>query len=89
MEERKVAEAKTGQETIPETVSHLQLVKDFWARYGNIGPPAKSAIPRLEKMFPEADCMDGVATSANGIRYALKRMGVKPSPPPGCIPRAA
>lgn len=56
---------------------------------GNIGPAAKSSIPRLEKMLPAADCMDGVATSANGIRYALKRMGVKPAPPPGCTPRAA
>jgi hypothetical protein len=51
---------------------------------GNIGPAAKSAVPELEKLLPQADCVNGVITSADGIRYALTRMGVKPAPPRDC-----
>jgi hypothetical protein len=51
---------------------------------GNLGPAAKSAAPKLEEMLPEADCINGVITSARGIRYALLRMGIKPPPPPKC-----
>jgi hypothetical protein len=47
MENGKVVEAKTGQETIPETVSHQQLVTDFWARYGESLPLPASA-PKAE-----------------------------------------
>ncbi len=58
----------------------------FWiaTALGDIGPPAKAAIPKLEKLLPEADCLNGAITSASGIRYALLRMGVKPPPPPKC-----
>lgn len=55
---------------------------------GNIGPAAKAAIPKLERMLPTADCINGAITSASGIRYALIRMGVKPPPPPECEPIA-
>ena len=51
---------------------------------GNIGPAAKSAVPKLEKMLPTADCIDGEITSAGGIRDALIQMGVKPGAPPNC-----
>jgi hypothetical protein len=43
MQERKVVEAKTGQETIPEIVSYRQLVTDFGARYGDSNPKALPA----------------------------------------------
>ena len=45
---------------------------------GNIGSPAKSAIPKLEKVLPTVDCMNGPITGAGGIRYALLKLGVKP-----------
>lgn len=51
---------------------------------GNLGPAAKAAIPKLEEMLPNADCIDGAITSASGIRYALIKMGIKPPPPPKC-----
>ncbi|MGH9559932.1 MAG: hypothetical protein ACRD3S_00635, partial [Terracidiphilus sp.] len=63
----------------------------YWVAWslGDIGPVAKAAIPKLEKMLPEAECMDGVITSASGIRHALFKMGVKPTPRPlNCLPVA-
>jgi len=56
---------------------------------GNLGPVAKAAVPKLEKMLPEADCINGAITSASGIRYALFKMGIKPPPPPKCNGRIA
>jgi len=52
---------------------------------GNLGSAAKAAVPKLEKMLPEADCINGTITSASGIRYALIKMGIKPPPPPKCV----
>lgn len=51
---------------------------------GNIGRPAKAAVPKLQEMLPKADCISGAITSASGIRYALIKMGVKPQPAPKC-----
>jgi len=50
------------------------------AALGNL--KAKSAIPKLLSLLPAADCLEGVLTSARSIRFALKRMGVKPPPAP-------
>jgi hypothetical protein len=50
---------------------------------GNLGPYAKTAIPDLKQLLPEADCVVGDITSADAIRYALARMGTTP-PRPGC-----
>jgi hypothetical protein len=91
---KKLSKKEISEPLVVEITSLLDCPDDSVQYYvamalGNIGRPAKSAIPRLEKMLPAADCMDGVATSANGIRYALERMGVKPPPRPGCMPRAA
>lgn len=55
---------------------------------GNLGPIAKSAVPKLQEMLPAADCINGAITSASGIRYALIKMGIKPPPPPKCRPIA-
>ena len=49
---------------------------------GHIGPSGKRAIPKLLAMLPEAEKTNGTITSADGIRFALIKMGVKP-PPPG------
>jgi len=48
MQSRKVVEAKTGQETIPEVVSQKQLVQDFWKRYGTSNPRPATAPPITE-----------------------------------------
>ena len=56
---------------------------------GNLGPAAKAAAPKLQEMLPKADCINGVITSASGIRYALIKMGIKPPPPPKCEGRIA
>jgi hypothetical protein len=50
------------------------------ATLGNL--KAKAAIPKLLALLPAADCLEGVLTSARSIRFALKRMGVKPPPAP-------
>jgi hypothetical protein len=83
----------SGKEVTETLVTDLASLLDspddsvrFWIAIalGNIGPAAKSAVPKLEKMLPEADCINGAITSASGIRYALVKMGVKPPPPPKC-----
>lgn len=85
---------KIGKKEITESlVSDLTSLLDspddsvrYWVAtaLGNIGPAAKTSVPKLEKLLPEADCLNGAITSASGIRYALTRMGVKPPPPPKC-----
>jgi HEAT repeat protein len=78
---------------IADLISLLDSPDDsvrFWVAtaLGNLGPCAKAAIPQLEALLPKADCLDGAITSASGIRYALKQMGVKPPPRPNCTPIA-
>jgi hypothetical protein len=77
-------------EAIVTDMASLLDSRDDSVRYwvatalGNIGPAAESAIPKLEKLLPVADCTSGAITSASGIRYALNKMGVKTPPPPKC-----
>jgi HEAT repeat protein len=58
----------------------------YWAAValGHLGSAAKAAAPKLERMLPDADCINGAITSASGIRYALISMGIKPPPAPKC-----
>lgn len=82
--------SKEVTETLVTDLTSLLDSPDDSVRYwmatalGNIGPAARSAVPKLEKMLPEADCINGAITSAGGIRYALVKMGVKPPPPSKC-----
>ncbi len=79
----KSAGVKHFPEKLVTDITSLLDSSDDTVRYwvataiGNIGPDAKSAIPRLKKMLPAADCINGAITSASGIRYALTRLGVK------------
>lgn len=80
-----------SEQTISDLISLLDSPDDsvrFWvaAALGNLGQLAKAAIPKLQELLPNADCLDGTITSASGIRYALKQMGVTPPPPPNCTP---
>lgn len=55
---------------------------------GNLGPRAKSVVPKLLETLRKVDCLNGALTSADAIRDALKRIGVtpppRPPPRPGC-----
>ena len=87
---RKIPAKEVTQSLVIDIMSLLDSSDDsvrYWVAraLGNIGPSAKAAIPKLEELLPEADCMNGSITSASGIRYALIRMGVKPPPPPKCV----
>jgi hypothetical protein len=80
---------KVDDTTLAEMVSLLETKEDSvraWvaASLGHLGPRAKVAVPRLLKLLPEADCLQGSLTSAPFIRVALKRMGKTPPPPPNC-----
>lgn len=77
------------EQTIQDLISLLDSPDDsvrFWVAgaLGNLGPSAKAAIPKLEKLLPEADCINGVITSAGAIRHALTQLGATPPPPPKC-----
>jgi HEAT repeats len=86
---KKISAKEATEKLVIDVMSLLDSSDDsvrFWVAraLGNLGPIAKAAIPKLEEMLPKADCMNGAITSANGIRYALIQMGVKPPPPPKC-----
>jgi len=86
---QKISSKEVTEALVTNLTSLLDSPDDsvrYWVAtaLGNIGPAAKSAVPKLEKMLPEADCINGAITSASGIRYALIKMGVKPPPPPKC-----
>jgi hypothetical protein len=74
-------------QTVGDMVSLLDDPDDavrLWVAgaLGHLGRRAKVAAPKLLALLPEADCLQGDLTSAAAIRPALKRMGVKPPPPP-------
>lgn len=80
---------KVDDSTLTEMLSLLETEEDSvraWvaASLGHVGPRAKVAVPRLLKLLPEVDCLQGSLTSAPFIRVALKRMGEIPPPPPNC-----
>ena len=86
---RKISSKEVTETLVTDLTSLLDSPDDsvrYWVAWalGNLGPAAKAAVPKLEEMLPEADCLNGVITSASGIRYALVKMGIKEPPPPKC-----
>lgn len=74
---------------VEDLVSLLAIPNDairFWvaAALGHLGPRARKAIPALEALLPDVDCLMGSVTSASSIRIALEQMGVTP-PPHKCV----
>jgi hypothetical protein len=72
--------------TIADIISLLDLPEArFWVAIclGNLKSRAKIAAPRLIKLLAEEDCKYEAVSTADGIRIALTRIGVKP-PPPNC-----
>ncbi|MGH2509585.1 MAG: hypothetical protein ACRDHZ_19585 [Ktedonobacteraceae bacterium] len=87
---KKVDPKKVDIRTLRDLESLLDSDNDltrYWGAVaiGNLGPHAKVAVPKLLKTLSKVDCLNGVITSADGIRYALKRIGVKPPPQPKCV----
>lgn len=91
---RKMADHGVTEGFVTSLVALLDAPDDsvrFWVAtaLGNLGLSAKAAIPKLQKLLPDADCLNGAITSASAIRWALTRMGVTPPPRPKCQPIAA
>jgi PBS lyase HEAT-like repeat len=87
---RKIDAKKVDDRTIADLVSLLDTSDDsvrYWVArcLGNLGPRGKTAIPKLQRLLAEVDCLQGSKTSASGIRFALTQMGVTPSPT-ACAP---
>jgi hypothetical protein len=87
---QKVSNKEITENLVTDLTSLLDSPDDsvrYWVAWalGNLGPAAKAAAPKLEAMLPKADCLNGVITSASGIRYALVKMGIKEPPPPKCV----
>ena len=85
---RKIDPKKVNDKALADLVSLLDMPDEptrFWvaASLGNLGPRARIAIPRLRKILKEVDCLPGAVTSADAIRHALTRIGVRP-PPSNC-----
>src|SRR5882762_7075117 len=77
---------KVGDETIANIASLLDGDDDsvrYWVArcLGNFGPRAKTSEPKLQAVLAKVDCLQGSKTSASGIRFALAKMGITPSPP--------
>lgn len=78
---------KVDDTTIANLMSLLDTSEDsvrYWVActLGNLGTRAKIAIPKLQKILAEVDCLQQSMNSASGIRFALEQMGV--TPPPKC-----
>jgi HEAT repeat protein len=72
---------------ITEIVSLLDSSEEFVrgnvaATLGNVGPRAKVAVPKLLELLADEDCLASDISSAEAIRYALKRLGARL--PPRC-----
>jgi hypothetical protein len=88
-----LADMTSGSSWLDDTflaglVSLLDTPEDpvqFWVAVtlGNLGYRARTAIPKLQELLPQADCLQGDVTLADAIRYALARMRAA-LPPPTC-----
>jgi len=83
---------KVDPATVQEIISLLDIPEDSVRNWvacalGNIGPPAKAAIPKLQKLLREVDCLSVDKSSADTIIWALKRMGATLPPLPCLAPR--
>jgi hypothetical protein len=84
---RKIDPKKVDDKAIADMVSLLDLpVGRYWVAVslGNLGRRAKVAVPKLLELLPEEDCAHVDRSASGGIRWALKKMGIKPPPFPTC-----
>jgi hypothetical protein len=85
---RRIDPNKVDDASLAELVSLLDSPEDsvrYWVArcLGNLGSRARIAIPKLQKILAEVDCLRGSKTSASGIRLVLTQIGITP-PPPKC-----
>jgi len=84
---REANPSEIDDKTVADLVSLLDLpVGRYWVAVslGNLGTRAKTAIPKLQQILAEEDCLQVSKSAAEGIRFALTQMGVTPPPPPNC-----
>lgn len=83
-----IVAAWVDDKALAELVSFLDTPEEpvrFWVAVtlGNLGYRARTTIPKLQGLLPEADCLQGDLTVADAVRYALAQMDAVP-PPPTC-----
>jgi HEAT repeat protein len=83
-----IVDTRVDAKTLADMVALLDTPEDpvrLWVAVslGNLGYSARTAIPKLQELLPEADCLQGNLTLADAIRYALARMDAA-VPPPTC-----
>jgi hypothetical protein len=76
--------AELDNETIDGLISLLRIRHDgvrYWTvrSLGRMDPCARTAIPALKLIVPEADCWPGGLTSASEIRATLTKFGEPPA----------
>jgi hypothetical protein len=91
---RRAKPDQIDDKTIADIGSLLDSSNDyirFWAAtsLGELGPRARIAIPKLLKLLPVVDCLNGTITSASAVRLALMRIGGLRPPVPSCKDRVA
>jgi hypothetical protein len=72
---------------IADIVSLLDLpVGRYWVAVslGNLGSRARIAVPKLQKLLIEEECLHVSKSAAGGIRLALTQMGITSPPPSKC-----
>lgn len=87
---KKINPNKVDDRTLENLESLLDSTDDlvrYWGAIslGNLGPRAKPAVPKMLKVLTKVDCLNGAITSADGIRFALKHIGVESPPYPDCV----
>jgi hypothetical protein len=86
---RKIDPNEIDDKTLGDLVSLLDswddsVVDAAAVSLGNLGPRAKSAVPKLLEILPGVDCLWVDASSAPDIRNAIKLIGAPTPPPPKC-----
>ena len=86
---RKTDPKQIGDKTFTKLLSLMDSQDDsvrcgVAAALGNLGARARPAVPKLLEILAKVDCLHGTITSADAIREALKRIGVKPPPRSPC-----
>jgi beta-phosphoglucomutase-like phosphatase (HAD superfamily) len=81
---RKIDPKTVDDKTIASMIDLLDMPDArYWVAVslGNLGSRAKVAIPKLQTLLAEEDGRHVSKSAADGIRFALSRMGVTPPPP--------
>jgi hypothetical protein len=81
---RKIDPKKVDDKTLTSIIDLLDIPEArYWVAVslGNLGSRAKVAIPKLQTLLAEEDRRHVSKSAADGIRFALSRMGVTPPPP--------